>query len=226
VNGFKQLQRLARPVSIKEPVAVQSPLTKQKMENMIKQEIAKAIGGHTFLMRTAASALVLTLGCSHIYAGVTTLDWTLTETGPGAVDGSGTLTVDTSPTDEVANGGYLVESIAGSYDGQTVTGLSSFVGADNLLLNITGTFDQLDSSGISFNYGTSGGQGNIYSEGGADQDYVSGASGTFSAVPEPVNMALAIFGVVLGGGVLVGFQTEIRRALPRALQVAKSGCSR
>ena len=128
-----------------------------------------------------------------------TFDWTFIGTNGVTVFGSGTMTVDTSPTDKISNGGYLVESMAGTFLTQTITELLpvNALYNDNLLSNITGTSEQLDGNGISFNYGSNSEQ--LWAGGMPDGGYFSNVLGTFSAVPqptpEPSTIALASLGI-------------------------------
>ena len=149
-------------------------------------------------------------------------DWTFTTTAD-VVDGSGTLTADTSGIIVVDdNTGYAVTSFNGTYLGQSVNGLLP-VGtdyADNLIANLTGTSEQLDGDGISFTFGTANTSENFWVPDSSDPEYVgpygSGSdretyglnNGTFSAVPvavpEPTN-TLALLGTA-GISVLFAFR--------------------
>jgi hypothetical protein len=140
----------------------------------------------------------------------TLYDWSFITTA-NVVDGSGTLTVDTSGLVTSSDGlytGYLVTSFSGTYLGQAIGALLTpgVYYNDNLLLNLTGTAEQLDRDGISFTFGTSSTQENLwvpdssdsqykgaYGTGLSDLESENGNYGAFVAVPapEPSTMALA-----------------------------------
>ena len=150
-------------------------------------------------------------------AQTATLDWTFTETDGTTIDGSGTLVVDTSSSDYLANSGYLIESFSGTYLGQTVNGLGPLYGvglggADDLLMNLTGNpdntdaADQIDYSGITFSYGD--GQYDKFRQVPyrfnsdipfPDFEPNKGNFGTFSAVPEPAPEPATLALAGLGG---------------------------
>jgi hypothetical protein len=157
------------------------------------------------LLAVATASIALNAKADSLY------DWSFVTTA-GAVDGSGTLTVDTSSAIVVdGNTGYAVTSFSGTYLGQSIDGLSP-VGtfyADNLLAALTPGTEQLDGDGITFAFGPSQTLENFWVPDSGDPEYagpygqgsdretVGLNNGTFIAtpvaVPEPAN-ALALLG--------------------------------
>ncbi len=82
-------------------------------------------------------------------ASAALLDWSYT--GPGINNGSGTMeaTLDTNPSDP-QYGYYNVTSIAGTAEGQTITGLSSYDDPSNVLYPPSPPNIGVDTLGISF----------------------------------------------------------------------------
>lgn len=130
----------------------------------------------------------------------------------GDYNGSGTLTVDAS--------GHIT-AIAGTANGSSITGLSTYAGADNLLFDgSNGTSAWLDFSGMAFSIvGNAFGIGNTGSGDYGVTDMVSNPAGTccgshpaalnisaIAAVPEPATWAMMLIG--FGG---IGFAMRGRR---------------
>ena len=167
----------------------------------------------TLLLAVLAGSAVVSSQAQSLF------DWTFTATsGPSTgVIGSGTGTVDTSSDDYLENGGYLVESLSGTWAGQTVTlaPAGGFFGGDNLLRNLTGTPEQLDDSGINFQvpvspdsfgwnilgYGT-----DLANDEGSDGQWYSG---TFSAnlVVAPVPESAVNPGLLAAAGLFIGWRS-------------------
>lgn len=137
----------------------------------------------------------------------------------GTYTGSGTLTVDAS--------GHIT-AIAGTANGATITGLSNYASADNLLFDgSNGTSAWLDFSGLAF--ATASDAFGIGNTGGGDYgvtDYNSNPAGTccgshpaelniaaIAAVPEPATWAMMLIG--FGG---MGFAMRGRRRNQSLLQ--------
>jgi len=136
-------------------------------------------------------------------------EWSFTTTG-GNVDGSGNL---------IAVGDQVTQ-MTGTYLGQTIDGLGGgFGGPDNLLMNLTGAFDQIDLDGITFEYGAGYTQENFFSAGndsGAapDLEYGNRNYGVFSATPlpeSPVNP-----GLLAAAGLFAGWRSWRARRVARA----------
>jgi len=150
------------------------------------------------LVAVAAAGLTANLKADELF------NWTFTTTA-GVVDGSGTLTVDTSgPIMVDGYTGYAVTSFYGTYGTQTITGLSPTGTdyADNLLASLTGTSEQLDHDGITFSFGPANTLENLWVPDTDNPEYVGGYgngsdsetvgpagirnNGTFVATPAPV----------------------------------------
>ena len=151
------------------------------------------------------------LSLAAVSAGATTYDWSLTgpasSLGGFADDGSGTLTT------TVVGGQTEITAITGEVGGSTITGLTSFDGADNRFFPAT---TLLDTSGLGLETANSNKfdifsffapnstditPGNNYGEIGSATAF---GVGTFSAtaVPEPEAWALMIAGFLAIGSVL------------------------
>ena len=167
-------------------------------------------------MKKTLTIIALAAAGTAAHADIT-LDWTFTTTSD-VIEGSGTLTVDTSLTSADGYSGYQVTSFSGIYLGQTIIGLGPLSGvglggADDLISNLTGNpgntdaNDQLDYDGITIAYDSDSGtayekfrqvpfrinQSIPY----PDLEVANGNNGTFSAVeptPEPGSIALAGIG--------------------------------
>lgn len=143
----------------------------------------------------------------------TTYDWSFVGT---TNNGSGTLVAqDTTSTGWDAVTGYLVTSISGTWNSDTIAALEGAPGADGSASELLISFDNadplLDKYGLSFTTASSGGI-NFYSNGTAGQYFAwtgpySGGHGigsgdfTITAVPEPTTLALSVLGG-LGGLVM------------------------
>jgi hypothetical protein len=111
--------------------------------------------------------------------------------------GSGALS-----TDALSGGSYQVTGISGTFAGQTITGLSTFVGADNLLYPAP-VF--LDTAGLGFAL-ADGEDVRIWAE-GAGAIFIEETSnnafsvGTFSAslLPEPATAGILAAGMAVLG---------------------------
>jgi hypothetical protein len=145
----------------------------------------------------AAASLILAAGAAQ--AGV--YDFSFSD---GADSASGVLTT--------APGGSpdTVIGISGYLDGQLITGLSPYAGADQLLYDGA---PFVDFSGVSFNAG--GVSYNVYNWNGADwllkstvdpvgypQNGTELISGTVSSAPEPGTWALMVIGIGMAGAAL------------------------
>lgn len=161
------------------------------------------------LLKTAAVAagVLLPLAAAVVPAAAATVtyDWSLS--GPAAslggvpYPGSGTITATQS-----TGGAWTVDSITGSIDGSSITGLTTFDGSDNLLFP-TGTAP-LDTHGIAFQ--TAAGQtidifsffaegskpsGNAYGEIASNPGgFGVGTFALTAAVPEPSTWAMMMLG--------------------------------
>lgn len=160
-------------------------------------------------MRLSSIALIAAsvIGVTAAAHASVTWDWSWS----GAdFSGSGTLT-----TGPLSSGSYPITGISGTFNGQTITALDgSYQAPDNTLYvpgnNGEGDDNVLSYEGVAFDtsdhqidiYDNIGNNGqylveSTYSNGNAGED-----AGAFSAtevgpVPEPVNVALAGFGLIL-----------------------------
>ena len=155
-------------------------------------------------------------------------DWSFTTTA-GVVDGSGTMTVDTSATITVDGyNGYAITSMSGTYGAYNDVTLqpTGTYYADNLLASLTPGQEQLDHDGITFSF-NSGVLENLWVPhadnpeyvgqygNGSDSETVGPAgtrnNGTFVAtavaVPEPANV-LALVGTAGISLLFAGFSRK------------------
>ncbi len=143
-------------------------------------------------------------------AGATTLIWSYT--GPGPNSGSGTIE-GTLLTSGPYAGGYSVDSISGTANGQTITGVDTFDLPDNVVYPPSPPNVGVDTNGFSFDAG--GVQYNLYEDFGnfdtppfacgAVYCLISSTSDTVAltdftvslapaGVPEPASWAMLILG--------------------------------
>ena len=163
----------------------------------------------SILLGAAVAALAL---AGVVQAGTYTFSYV--QTGGAAESGSGTFV--TGP----AGSPFTILSVNGTANGDTITGLSTYAGADNLLYVPA---PNADFSGISFSTATLG-NFNIYDQGdssplyllnsvenpGGGPDLLHPITLTVTAVPEPVSWALMLVGI---GG--LGVALRRRNSLAR-----------
>ncbi len=161
------------------------------------------------------SALSLALALTTLAAHAETFDWALTapaaSLGGFVETGSGTLTATDS------GGTWTIESIAGTLGGSAITGLTSFLGNDNLLFPSS---TLLDTNGVAFitANGTKADIWSAYAPGSTDitpgnnyDELLGGTAsgfgvGTFSltaapaATPEPSALILCGTGLLAAAG--------------------------
>jgi hypothetical protein len=162
------------------------------------------------LLPVAAAAFALHAGS----ASATTLDWSYT--GPDGLSGSGAFDATAlNPSDPTA--GFMVVGIAGTANGQTITGLNDFENPDDFVFPPnTPTHIGVDSNGFGFTV-ADGTEYNLYEDDGifntapfecgvvyclisstAPTIALTSFSVTFAAgVPEPATWAMMVLG--LGG---------------------------
>jgi hypothetical protein len=156
------------------------------------------------------AVLPLALAFTPLIAHADTFDWSLTapsaSLGGFAETGSGTLTATET------SGQWVINSISGTLDGSTITGLISFFGSDNLLFPSS---TLLDTNGLAFETanGTEADIWSAYAPGATDitpgnnyDEILGGAAsgfgvGTFSldavtATPEPSSLLLLSTGLL------------------------------
>ena len=174
----------------------------------------------TLFVSVAGALLAVTAG-SVAPASATTWDWEVT--GAGAYDGSGTISGSVS----CGVGCFEITAATGDIAGDTITGISTFAGADNYLFPTAAVPYQIDNNGISFAVsGLSLGTAvNIFSEVGFTLDKLDPengtgeAFGTFSIVGEvatPLPAALPLFAGGLGMIGLLGRRKNRKPAAKRA----------
>jgi hypothetical protein len=160
-------------------------------------------------------ALALTLAASA--AEAKSWDFSFTSTGPDTASGTFTTT-NTGPT-------YTVTDITGTIDGSTITGLSSYAGADQLLFmpgppnfDVGGiSFSALD--GISYNLtdfpdGSNRITNSVYDPPGVGTpEPFQLTSLTITAVPESATWLMMVMGVAaIGAGLRMGRGRQLANA--------------
>jgi hypothetical protein len=149
-------------------------------------------------------------------ASATVLDWSYTGTG---ISGSGTMDA-TLITSGPFAGGYSIDSISGTANGQTIFGLSEYDFPDNIVYPPSPPNVGVDADGFSFSVGDGSSSYNLYeddglytpgppygcgavycllgpgstSTGGAGDPFVSLSSFTVNVVPEPSTWAMMLLG--------------------------------
>jgi hypothetical protein len=142
-------------------------------------------------------------------ASASTIKWDWTISGSGPDNGSGTFTIDSSCVNACP-----ISNPTGTIEGLSITGLGSYMGADNLLdIPIPGGGEP-DGSGISFIAG--GVSFNVFQDGPYIYLYTSNETSNFvafgaapappSATPLPA--ALPLFATGLGAMGLLGWRRK------------------
>ena len=175
----------------------------------------------TLFVSAAGALLAVTTG-SVAPASATTWDWEVTSAG--AYDGSGTI----SGTASCGAGCFVIGGATGEIAGDTISGISTFAGADNYLFPGAAVPFQIDNSGISFAVSGSslGTAVNIFSEAGFNIDKLNPengtgeAFGTFSIVGVAATPLPAAFPLFAGGLATVGLLGRHKNRKPAATKAA------
>ena len=116
---------------------------------------AQRVAGHIGkLLPIAAAAFALHATC----ASAATLNWSYT--GPGVNNGGGTFAATLQ-----SDGSYQVFGVAGTVNGQNITGVDSFDGSDNLVFPPSPPNVGVDSNGVAF-IGADGTEYDLYEDDG------------------------------------------------------------
>jgi hypothetical protein len=165
--------------------------------------------GTLFISAMLAWFASMALQVAPASASTVTWDWTIS----GADTGSGTFAIDSSCLNACA-----ISNPTGTLEGLSITGLGSYMGADNLLdIPIPGGGEP-DSNGISFIAG--GVSFNVFQDGPYIYLYTSNSTSNFvgfGAGPAPVSTtplpaALPLFAAGLGAMGLFGWRRKRKGA--------------